>query len=96
MSEEKTFDEYLQNIEPDRDWAKVIIKIVPPLSIEKAQAVLNSLNINIISTKRITNQHFVFILNTKDIRLTVLSLVENGFTEIKGLNASNGSFKNIP
>jgi hypothetical protein len=96
MSEEKTFDEDLQNIGPDRNWAKVIIKIVPPLSIEKAQAVLNRLNINIISIKRVTNQHLVFILNTKDIRPIVLSLVENGFTEIKGLNAFNGSFKNIP
>ena len=88
MSEENTLDEDLQNIGPDSDWAKVIIKIVPPLSIVNVQAVLNRWNINIISTKRITNQHFVFLLNTKDIRPTVLSLVENGFTEIKGLNAS--------
>ena len=54
MSEENTLDEDLQNIGPDLNWAKVIIKIVPPLSIEKAQAVLNHLNINIISTKCIT------------------------------------------
>ena len=89
-------DKDFQDIEPDKNWAKVIIRIVDPLSIEKAQEVVNSLNINIISTKRIINQHFVFILDTKDIRQIVLSLAENGFTEIKGLNASNYSFKDVP
>jgi hypothetical protein len=94
MSEEIILKEDLENIGPDRDWAKVIIKIVPPLSIEQARAVLNRLNIQIISIKYITDQYFIFLLNTKDIRPTMLSLAENGFTEIKGLNASNGSLKN--
>ena len=81
-------DQDISNIEPDKEWAKIAIKISSSLSLERVRDIMQTMGIGILEIKPISEEVFEFLLHTQDIRPIVLELVENGFLEIRGLNVA--------
>lgn len=85
-------EESNHEVKTDKDHSQILIKITPSSkSYLEGTKIIEGLGINILETKYLSPNQILLKLDAKDMRVAALKLTENGFSEIKGYNAS--SFK---
>jgi len=96
MAKEEVFGKFDYEIKPDKNHAQILIGITSSSkSFEEAKKIIEELGVRIIEISEHLPTHFIVVkLDVKDMRDIVLKLTENGFSIIKGINATNQNWKN--
>jgi hypothetical protein len=90
MVQEIYSEEFNHEVKADKDHSQILIKITPSSkSYVEAKKIIEELGINILETKYLSPNQILLELDAKDMRVAALKLTENGFSEIKGYNASS-------
>lgn len=93
MVQEEKFEELNHEIKPNGVHAQILVKISPSLySFEEGKKIIEDLGIQIIETKYLSPNWLLIKLDVMDMRNVVLKLIENGFSNIQGVNAANFKF----
>ena len=86
----ETSEELNYEIKPEKNHAQILFRIFPPLStLEEARKLIEGLGVHIIDTKYLLPNLLLVKLDVSDMRNVVLKLLENGFSNIQGINAAN-------
>jgi hypothetical protein len=88
MAKEKIFEEFKGEIKPEEAHSQVLIKI-DSNTFEEAKKIIADSGTNIIAINYLTPHWVLFKLDVKDMRNIALQLTENGFLNIKGINATH-------
>lgn len=89
MALEKIPEKISFDLEADRDHAQILIEITDSVkSLEEMMKVVEGLGVGIAETKRLSPDWVLIKLDVMDMRDVALKLIENGFLNIKGINAS--------
>ncbi len=92
MSKRKLEEEPHPNFEAEKDNAQLLIDLnESSKSLEEAKEIIEELEVHIIETKYISSNLILIILDVPDMRNIALKLMENGFSNIKGINALSNS-----
>jgi hypothetical protein len=93
MAKDKIFEEFDSKIESDKVHAQVLIEIsTHSKTYEEAKKIIEDSGINITKVKHLSSNWVLFELDVKDMRDIALKLTENGFENIKGINATDRTF----
>jgi hypothetical protein len=85
---EKIPEEINQELEADRDHAQILIEVTDSSKfLEEAKRIFWDLGIRIAEMKNLSANWVLLKLDVKDMRDAILKLTENGFVNIKGINA---------
>ena len=85
---DKGLEKYESEIELDQAFSQIFIRTSPYSTLALARKVIEKLNIRILEVKYILPNILLLKLDVKDVREATLKLAENGFSDIKGFNAS--------
>ena len=83
----KTSQEFDYELKGDKEYAQILMNIDSLETFEKAKKIIENLGISIIEKKSISANEILVKLNVEDMRDIVLKLTENGFSNLKGINA---------
>jgi len=87
MVYEETLEEVGQEIEADRSYAQILLKITDPSKSDaEAERIVKDLGVHVIEKSHLSTHWVLFKLDVKDMRDVALKLTEHGFI-IKGINA---------
>ncbi len=85
-----TEEEACQEIKADTDHAQLLIQIGPETKdLEEARQVIEETGTHITEVTPLSSGWILLKLNVKDMRNIALRLIENGFSNVKGMNARN-------
>jgi hypothetical protein len=77
------------NLVADKNYAQILIDTrEPSRSFEEAKRIIEANGISIIEIKYLSSGYVLIKLDVTDIRGIILSLIEFGFSDLKGINAS--------
>jgi len=90
MAHVEISEEFNHEFQADRSHAQILMKITPSSkTFEEAKKVIEGSGARIIDTKHLSLYWLLVKLDVKDMRNVALKLSENGFLNIKGINAIN-------
>jgi len=88
MVQAQLLEELDQEVKADSTYAQILIKITPSSkTYEEAKKIIEELGVHIIEAKQLSAQWMLLKLDVMDMRNVVLKLTENGFLNMKGINA---------
>jgi len=87
MIEKPSSEEFNCKINEDGAHAQILIQISNSQPFQKAKKIIEDLGAPIIQIKHLEPNWILVKLNVMDVRGIVLKLTENGFLNIKGINA---------
>jgi hypothetical protein len=83
------FEEFNHEVDADGSYAQIMIKTNTSTNThEEAKKVIEGSGIRIIETRYLSSGWLVFKLNVGDMRNIALRLIELGFPDVQGVNAS--------
>ena len=87
MVYEETLEDVGPEVEPDRNHAQILLRIVDSLKSDaEAEKIVKSLGVHVIEKSYLPTHWVLLKLDVKDMRNVALKLTEQGFV-IKGINA---------
>jgi len=90
MERDKVFRQFDGKIQPDRAHAQILMEInTSTKTFEEAKKIIEDSGISIIKVKQLSSDCILLKLNVRDMRNLVLKLIENGFSNIRGVNATD-------
>jgi len=90
MAQIETFEQLDYEIKPEQNHAQILFRISLPLStFEEGRKIIEGLGVHIIDKKYLLPNLLLVKLDVMDMRNVVLKLIENGFSNIHGINAAN-------
>lgn len=88
MIDDKLFQRYSQDIEPDKDHAQIIIEVDSSLNtLKQAIIIIEGAGVPVIECKYLLPEIAVLKLGTTDMRDVILTLTESGFSRVKAFNS---------
>ena len=76
------------DVEADRDNAQLLIDLKESSkTLEEAKKIIEESGAHIIETKHLSHDELLIKLDVKDMRSVALKLTENGFADVRGVNA---------
>ena len=96
-AQNKTEEEFHQEIKADTDNAQVLIQIgLDEKTLEEAKQTIEEMGVRITEMKSLSSHWILMKLDIKDMRSIALRLIESGFSNIKGINAINSKICDFP
>ena len=90
MVKQKVFEEFNHGIKADENHAQILVKIVQSKkTFEELKTIIEESGAHIVESKNGLSNWLLLKLEVGDMRGIVLRLIECGFLEIKGYNASS-------
>jgi hypothetical protein len=87
MVYEETLEDVGPEVEPDRRYAQILLKIADSLKSDaEAEKILKGLGVHVIEKSYLSAHWVLMKLDVRDMRNVALKLSEQGFV-IKGINA---------
>lgn len=88
MDDKDILEEFVQQeVIEDRNYAQILIKIMSLKNHKEARRIIEESGIHIVEEKILQRDWVLLKLNVEDMREISLKLIENGFLNIKGVNA---------
>jgi hypothetical protein len=89
MGKKRLKKQFKFEVKLDKIHAQILINVnhLSKTSTE-AKKIIEGLGIRILETKYVTPNQILLKLDTKDMRVAALKLIENGFSGVKGYNAT--------
>ncbi|MEW6265032.1 MAG: hypothetical protein AB1641_18305 [Thermodesulfobacteriota bacterium] len=76
------------NLKTDKNYGQILIEIREPYkSYKEVERIIELKGIRIIETKHLSPDYVLIKLDKADVREIILSLIEAGYSDIKGINA---------
>jgi hypothetical protein len=86
----ETVEELDHEIKADTDHAQLLIQIGQNAkTLEEARQIIEEMGAHITEMKPLSSHWILMKLDVSDMRCAAFKLVENGFSNIKGINAIN-------
>jgi hypothetical protein len=93
----ETVEEFDHEIKADTDHAQLLIQIGHNAkALEEARQIIGEMGVRITEMKSLSSHWILMKLDIKDMRSVTLKLIENGFSNIKGINAINSKICDFP
>jgi len=90
IPQNRTDEEFDHEIKADTDHAQLLIQVGPGTkSLEEAREIIEETGIHITEMTPLSSHWILLKLDVKDMRNIAFRLIENGFSNIKGMNARN-------
>lgn len=88
MVKEGVFEEFNYEIKADKDHAQILVELTPlSKPFEEVEKVIEGLGAHIIEMYHLSESQIMVKLDVDDMRNIALSLTENGFINVRGINA---------
>ncbi len=88
--QDRADEKFEYEIKADTDHAQLLVQIGPETKgFEEARQIIEETGIHITETTPLSSRWILLKLDVKDMRNIALRLIENGFSNIKGMNARN-------
>lgn len=90
MSKDAGLEKMNHEVKAEKKYAQIVIEFAhSSKTFEEAKKIIEDMGVYIIEIKHQSPNKILFILDSMDMREIVLKLTENGFLNIKGINAIN-------
>ena len=88
VSKRKQKEESHPNVEAEKDNAQLLLDFKESSkTLEEAKQIIEESGAHIIETKYLQHDELLIKLDVKDMRSVALKLTENGFANVRGVNA---------
>ena len=89
MGSKRSEKKFNSEIKLDKKHAQILININHSSKAHiEAKEIIEGLGIHVLETRYLSFNQILLKLDTKDMRVAVLKLIENGFSGLKGYNAA--------